>query len=242
MWAVARGPAHPRTIEAAFHLIEGLMFNGNFEDANLFAHTLWEIIHTNNHVDNDIPGDKLQEYVATAAYLLAQAIYRLDESGGLPPEEKQTAGEEAIARARQSLEIRTQLFGAESRSVATAMGVFAAVLDFFSDGGDDEALRLNEQAIVIFLRVDGISSPDVAACENNLGLAYYQRATRVRHDIKRYTANMELALPHLREASSIYRAINHVDAANRASGNVIVIEEDLRQTRAVIAAVTTTRS
>ena len=43
LWAMARGPAHPHTIAAAFHLIQSLTLNNEFVDAELFARTLWEI-------------------------------------------------------------------------------------------------------------------------------------------------------------------------------------------------------
>ena len=98
MWALARGPAHPMTIDAAFILINALLHNKEYEDAEFYARTIWEIIHTNKHRDNDIPGEQREEYVANAADLLAQAIYRWAKSGGIPPEEKQQAAEEAIAR------------------------------------------------------------------------------------------------------------------------------------------------
>ena len=236
LWAMARGPAHPSTIDAAFFLIEGLLHNNEYEDAHFFAHTLWEIIHTNNHVDNDIPGDKWQHYVAMAAHLLAQAIWRLAESGGIPPEEKQKAGEEAIARARQSLDIYTQLHGAECQNAGNAMGGLASVLDYFDDGGDNsEVPRLYEQSITIHARVTGRTSVDVGESEFNFGLAYYQRASKAHavQDLDRNQANLELALPHFREAARIFTAIKQTDLANEALRNVADIEERLRFVRAI---------
>ena len=214
LWAIARGPAHPSTIDASFFLVECLQLNQKVEDAHLFAHTIWEIIHTNNHVDNDIPGEKVQGYVATAAYLLARAIYRLDQSGGLPPEEKQKAGEEAIARARQSLEIRIQLYGAEHGLVATASTVLASALDYFTDCSNDEALRLQKQAIEIFRRVEGNLSANVASSVNSLGVTYYNRAQNSLDDVENYKAALELALLHFRESAGIFRAMNHMDDAD----------------------------
>ena len=231
LWALVRGPAHPSTIEAAFYLIDCLIQNAEYDDAYHFAHTLWEIIHTNNHVDNDIPGDKRQTYVAKAADLLAQATYRLAASGGIPPAEKQKAGEEAIARARQSLEIRTQLFGTESEHVAVAMGRLASVLAHFEDDGDDEVVRLYEQSIVIHGQVYGLTSVNVGAGERNLGNVYHRRSTKAyaANDLDQHVANLELALPHYREAARIYGAVNHVDMADMALRNVVDIEEKLRR-------------
>ena len=239
MWAMARGPAHPSTIEAAFYLIEDLLHNNEYEDAHLFAHTLWEIIHTNNHVDNDIPGDEREEYVATAAYLLSRATYRLAASGGIPPEEKQKAGEEAIARARQSLEIRTLQCGAESDLSAIAMVNLAEILNYFNDADDEnEVLRLFEQSNSIFIRVHGRLSMNVSLGEGKLANVYEKKAKRVlaANNFHQCMANLELALSHYREAERIYRAINQVHDANAASRNVIAIEEQMRLVTAARAA------
>ena len=233
LWAVARGPAHPSTIEAAFYLIDALLHNKEYEDAEFYARTLWEIIH------NDIPGDIRQTYVAMAAFLLSQAIYRLAESGGIPPEEKQKAGEEAIAHARQALEIRTQLHGAESEHVAIAMGVLANSLDYFSDGGDDEVLHLYQQSIAIHSRVQGSTSMNVAVSEKGLGNFFVERAERARvaHDPDRLVTNLELALPHFREAARISAANNLFENASVVLRNVADVEENLRQIRIARAAV-----
>ena len=236
LWAVARGPAHPSTIEASFYLVECLQLNKKVEDAHLFAHTIWEIIHTNNHVDNDIPGENVQDYIATAALLLASAIYRLDESGGLPPAERQKAGGEAVARARQSLEIRTRLYGAENGLVATAMSVLAEVLDHFTAYCNDEALRLHEQATVIYRLTLGNLSFNLASCINSQGVANYHRAQHTFNDLERYTAHLELALVHFSEAAEIYTAINHVDYADKALKCVHMVERDLQQARTLPAA------
>ena len=232
MWAMARGPAHPSTIDAAFYLIDGLLHNKEYEDGYHFAHTLWEIIHTNNHVDNDIPSDKRQEYVAKAAELLARTTNLLARSGGIPPEEKQEAGEMAIARARQALEIYTQLHGAESESVAVSMGGLANVLSSFgSSCYDDEVVRLFEQAIAIHGQVYGRMSLNVGIIERNLGHVYCDRAEKAHaaYDWGREQANLELALPHFREAARIYRAVGHVDKADSTARCVSSLEKRLHQ-------------
>ena len=237
MWATARGPAHPLTIEATFYLVDCLLSNKEYEDAHLFAHTLWEIIHTNHHVDNDIPNDipadKRQRYFACAAGLLAKAILHLARSGGIPPEEKQKAGEVSIARARQSLEILTQLFGTESEIVSISMSLLADVLDYFSDFRDDsEVFRLYEQAIAISTRTDGVTSESVGTMEYSLGSAYSKRAERAQadNDLERYVVNLELALRHFRETTRIYRALNCMDQeeAHEALRAVTNSEERLR--------------
>ena len=238
LWAMARGPAHPSTIDAAFYLIDSLLLNKEFEDAELFARTLWEIIHSNNHVDNDIPAYKRPLYVTKAADALAQAIYRLAESGGIPPEKKQKAGEMAIARARQSLESSTRLYGTEDGLTASAMYGLAQILDFFNNTDDDEILRLFEQSIAIFTRVDGHKSQNVAVSENSLGSAYKKRAIRASEimDLERSVANLELALVHFREAAQIHRTNNNVVHATQSLKSADGIEEHLRKIKIARAA------
>ena len=111
------------------------------------------------------------------------------------------------------------------------MGLLASVLDYFNDVDDDEVPRLHEQAKVIFTRVDGTLSPNAVTCERNVGLAYGRRANRAAtaNDLDRYVANLELALPHYREAVRIYRAINHMDMADEFAREVVRVEEELRR-------------
>ena len=49
------------------------------------------------------------------------------------------------------------------------------------------------------------------------------------NDMDRCVANLQLALPHYREAARIDRANNHVDGGDQALCNVADIEEKLRQ-------------
>ena len=155
------------------------------------------------------------------------------QAGGIPPEGKQKAGEEAITLARKALEIHTQLYRTESNRVAADMRVLADVLDYFNDVDDDEVLRLYEQSKAIYRRVECSSSLNVAVGENNLGSAYRTRADRAHaaNDLDRCMANLELALTHLREAVRIYMAINHVDKAAESLRHVARIEENIRKIR-----------
>ena len=239
MWALARGPAHPSTIDAAFLLIDGLLFNNENEDAHTYAHALWEIIHTNNHVDNDIPADKREAYVAMAAFLLSQAIYWFSMSGGIPPEEKQKAGEEAIARARQSLEIRIQENGAGSLVTAPAMVGLADVLSHFNDTNEEnEVLRLFEQSLAIFTRINGRLSMNAGIGESKFADAYIKKSKNAfaANELDQCVANLKLALPHFREAAQIFRGINCMDKANQALSDISTTEMHLRLVTATRAA------
>ena len=228
LWAMNQ-MRNPGSIYAAFALIQSCIHNGEYEDAEHYArHAMFMI---NDMADNFIPSDQRPKFLAEGSYYLAQAIYRLALAGSIPPAEKQKAGEEAIALARQALELRTQVCGAESNQVAGAMLTLADVLNHFNNVDDDQVLRLYEQSTAIYSRVEGSSSPNVAASEGNLGNVYSSRANKAQaaNDLDRCTANFELALTHLREAVRIYRAINHVDSAEGNLRTVVEVEEKLRQ-------------
>ena len=234
-------PTDVGAIDAALFLIQSCINNNEYVDARLYASTLYEII--NHKHDNKIPDAQRQRYIATGASFLSEATLRLAKDGGIPPEEKQKAGREAIALARKALEIHTQLHEINSDDVANDMLTLAEILDHFNDDDDDEVLRLYEQAKTIFARLQGDSSLNVATAENKLGDTYYRRAGRAHaaNDLGREMANLELALPRFREAIQIYRAVNRLDGADRASKCFDLAEDCLRQnTISRTAAETTT--
>ena len=235
LWAMNH-MRNPGSINAALHLIQSCIHNDKYEDAEHYArHAMFMI---NDMTDNFIPSEQRPQFLADGSYYLAMAIHHLARTGGIPLEEKRKAGEEAIASARQALEIHTRLHGTESSEVANDMDILADVLDFFNDVDDDQVLRLYEQSIAITSRVQGSSSINVAAAEGNLGIAYKNRARRAvaANDPDRCMINLELALPHLREAARIYRDNNHVDSANMNQRTVTEIEELMRRVRIAITA------
>ena len=229
---------HPPAIRASFAVIESCGFNKELFDAALYARTLWETIALSR--DSHIPDHQREQFTARGAWELARAILNLAEHGGMPAEEQQGAGVEAIMLARRALEINTQQRGAGSKEVAGDMGTLADVVVFFNDVDDDEVPRLYEQSIAIYTRVEGNSSSNVAACENNLGIVYEKRAKRAYniHDLDRTVVNLELTLPHYREVVRIFRAINRVDSADHVASVVVKLEELLRQVVATRAATT----
>ena len=239
LWAMGRGPAHPKTITAAFQLIESLIHSQKYADAEKCAFNLWDILNTNNHVDNEIPAGERQSYIARGAQYYAQATFRLAESGGIPANEKQKAGEEAITLARRAMEINTQLYGSDCEKVAFSMQVLAQALGCFINPDLDEISRLYERAIAIFSRKEGPLSVNAAASTCNLGSLYRQRAFAAvkANDLDRQKVNPELALPLLRESVRIFRAINHAGRADQILASVAAAEEDLRENRVARAAV-----
>ena len=227
MWAMNH-MRNPKMLNTAFTLIQSCIHNGEVKDAALYAHTAYEMVVNDN--DGIIPSDQRQLLLARGSYWLSLATLKLAESGGIPPAEMQKAGEEAIKLARKALEIHTQLEGTESVRVAEDMAAIADALCYFNNVDDDEILRLYEQANASYRRVEGSTSVNVATCEFNLGTAYETRANRAHsaNDLDRCMANLELALPHYREAARIYRANNHGDRADRALRNVAQVEQNMQ--------------
>ena len=241
LWAMNH-MRNPNSIDAALGLIQSCLHNEEYEDAEHYArHAMFMI---NEMTDSFIPADQRPRFLADGSYWLSRAIYHLAKAGGIPPGEKQKAGEEAIALARQALRLHTRLHGTESDRVANDMVVLGDALGYFNDVDDDEIIRLYEQAIAILSRVEGSSSVNVAVGEERLGVAYTNRAegALAARDLDRCLANFEMALPHYRDAARIYRINNHVDSANVALHNVARVEEVIRQVRTARAATATTRS
>ena len=237
MWA-AGYMRHYGMLNAAGPLIDALLSNGEYEQAALIARTAYEMII--NDTDNIIPEDKRQEFIAGGARHLAQATLGLAQCGGIAPDQKEKAGEEAIALARKALEIDTQL---HSHQVAIDMGILADLLKRFNGVDDDEIFRLYEQAIATYSRVQGSSSLNVAVCEYNSALTYGSRAADAEkaNDLNRQVVNLELSLTHFREAERIYRAINRLEDAVKPAHYIAIIEEELRSVRAHLVASAATR-
>ena len=229
---------HPKTIEVSFALIEVLMFDNELDKAHLIAGMVYE--QTTHPMTNDIPEELQQPLLAEGSCYYARATLSMAQAGGIPPEEEQKVGEEAIALARKAVQIDTHLHGTESLRVANDMATLASVLDHFNNVDDDEILRLYERAMATYRRLEGNMYLGVAGGETSLGCAYYKRADRAEDagDLDRCVINGELAATHYREAARIIRAINHVDTAEPIATLAAEIEENMRQIRTSITATT----
>ena len=220
---------NPGSLASALALIQSCIHNKKYEDAESYSrHAMFMI---NDRTDNLIPEDVRPPFVADGSYLLALSILRLTMNGGIPPEEKQKAGEEAITLARQALEMHTQLGGTETVAVAGDMGALADGLEYFNNVDDDEILRLMQQAIAIYSRLEGNLSINVALRLNSLGNTFVNRANRAEaiHDMDQCIVNLQLALLQYREAAHAYRAINHIDNADDILRTIILIEANIQQ-------------
>ena len=229
---------HPPAIHASFAVIESCGRNKEYFDAAIYARTVWETITLSR--DSHIPDNLRERFTARGAIELARALWQLAAHGDMPAEEQKKTGVEAIMLARRALEINIQLFGADSEDTAIFMGTLADILDYFHDNDDDEVTRLYEKAIAIHTRLQGSLSVNVGIGKFNLATLYYNRARRARaaHDLDRCIANLDLAILCNVEAAPIFRAINHVENANKAARNIIEIEGWLQQITAERAAAT----
>ena len=229
---------HSPAIHAGFAVIESCMHNKEYFDAVLYARTTWETIILSR--DSHIADIEREEFTAHGAIMLAKALRAFAQDGGMPADEQQEAGREAMTLARRALEIHTQLHGLESFQVANDMLILGSVLDYFNDVDDDEVLRLCDQAKAIYARVQGSFSVNVAVCEKNKGIAYNERAERALavYDLDRCIVNLEQALPHYHEAARIFRTINHVERADEAARDIDKIEERLQEVMSLRTAAT----
>ena len=219
---------HPHAIEASFRLIELCIVNGEYFDAELYARVLWETLTLSKNIS--ITDDQLQLYIARAAHELAKTSTMLAKKGGIKQEKLQAAGKEAMTLARKALEMKTQQHGLEHVEVATSMNTLSDVLSFFNEVGDDEIPRLLEQSIAIYARLQGRISANVAAGEFFLATVYHERAKRAEFGdfMEKHATNWELSLPHYREASRIYRALNYVEKADSVAREADSVEEILQ--------------
>ena len=227
---------NPGSIRAALMLIQSCLSNREFEDAHNYArHAMFMI---NDMTDNFIPSDQRSEFLADASFELARTIFCWARVGGIPPEGKQKAGEEAIELARQALKIHNQLHGTHNNRVANAMNTLADVLDYFNDVDDDEILRLREQAISLIGRLEGRSSYNVAMGVRSFASDYHTSAERAyaANDEDRCIINLEQALPHYREATRIFRVLNDMESADKILPDITMVEENLQKLRRVRAA------
>ena len=70
----------------------------------------------------------------------------------------------------------------------------------------------------------------MATIQNNLGATYNSRAIEAQdiNDMDQCVVDLDLALFHVRDAARIFRAINHVDMADKTAQAADDVEECLR--------------
>jgi hypothetical protein len=158
----AYDPVHPQVQEAAGMLVSSLIKQGDLFNAERFADQTYANLR-------DIKNGMNQkgEEVAEGAYNLADVLLRQDD-GDLIKAEK---------LARESLLIRTRLYGSNYQSVGRSCMLLSRILmiqDKDKDG--DEPKELLERSLAIYLENEGPDGPNTAVGNIFISQFYYQLA------------------------------------------------------------------
>jgi hypothetical protein len=157
----AYDPVHPQVQEAAGMLINSLIRQGDLFNAERFADQTYQNLRD---VKNGM--DQRGDEVAMGAYNLADVILRQDD-GDLIKGEK---------LARESLLIRTRLYGSNYPSIGMSCTLLARILMNKGKLGD-ETKELLERSLAICFENEGLDGPNTAAGNISIGLFHYTLAT-----------------------------------------------------------------
>jgi tetratricopeptide (TPR) repeat protein len=188
----AYDPVHPQVQQAAGILINSLIQQGDLFNAQRFAEQTYQNLR-------DIKNGMNQEgeEVATGAYNLADVI-RLQDDGDLIKAEK---------LARESLLIRTRLYGSNHHRTGRSCTILAKILMNKGKFGD-ETKELFERSLVIFVMNEGPDGPNIALGNIEIGNFYYHLAmTQSTISIKR--TQLLLAKSYAEEAVRIETKIHN---------------------------------
>jgi hypothetical protein len=189
--AEAYNPVHPKVQSAAGTLIECLIHNGDWYDAERYSQvTLDSLRDPANNADQN------GEEVALGYYNLAKVTNRL--AVDLKKAEK---------LARESYRIRLQLYGNDHQLLGFSSSLLATILSSQDNLGED-TLKLHEHALAIFIRNERPDGINTASTNANLGGLYQKRYLAERQlgtDIRK--KNLRAAKGYLSEAVRIYTKI-----------------------------------
>jgi tetratricopeptide (TPR) repeat protein len=211
--AVTYNPVHPKVQEAASWLIDCLIYKKDFEHAETFAQlTLESLKDPGNGLDQQ------SEAVAKGYYDLGHVIYQ--QKGDLVKAEK---------LARESLRIRTRLFGGDHGQVGIPCGLLARILQDQGKLGI-ETKELFERCLAIEIKNFGSEGFSTAASNINLGSFYHLQAeaslsTGIRKEL------LSLSLSKLKEALRIYTKLFGQDYPNavQASSQLSIVTRKLSE-------------
>jgi tetratricopeptide (TPR) repeat protein len=156
----AYDPVHPQVQQAAGILISSLILQGDLLNAARFAEQTYANLRD---VKNGM--DQEGEEVAMGAYNLVDVILRQDD-GDLKKAEK---------LARDSLRIRTRLYGSNHRSIGTNCLLLGRILLKQVKYGD-ETKELFERSLAIFVMNDGPDGAITAAGNITISQSHYKLA------------------------------------------------------------------
>jgi hypothetical protein len=201
----AYDPVHPQVQEAAGIMINILIKQGDLFDAERYAQVTY-----GNLRDKKNGIDQGSEVVAVGAYNLANVIYR--QKGDLI---------KAEVLARESLRIRTLIYGSDYYGVAVSCDLLAGILMTQGKLGD-ETRGLLERYLALSISNHGPDGKYAAVANSNLGSLCCRLAWKENTvDLKRM--QFLLAKTHYVEALRIYSKIdgpthpNTIDASSRLS-------------------------
>jgi tetratricopeptide (TPR) repeat protein len=192
--AIAYNPVHPKVQEAAGLLIECLVYKDDLHNAaERFAEaTLDSLNDPGNGLDQE------SEEVAKGYYNLTNVIS--EQEGDLV---------KAEMLLRESLRIRTRIFGYDHVNVGLTYGLLARILDS-QDNMGDETMELLERDHAIIIKHEGSDTPNTAISNLNLGVFYNQLAGK-QQVAQRYVDYLCLSKPTFEEAVRIYTMIFGLD-------------------------------
>jgi tetratricopeptide (TPR) repeat protein len=211
--AIAYNPVHPKVQDAASSLIECLVHKGDFEHAETFAQlTLESLKDPGNGLDQQ------SEAVAKGYYDLGDAIYR--QKGDLVKAEKLV---------RESLRIRTRLYGDDHARVGLSCSVLAQILQTQSKLGN-ETKELYERCLAINIKNFGSEGINTAASNSNLGTFHHRQAEEsLSAGIRK--EYLSLSVSKLKEALRIYTKLFGPDYPNtvKASSLLSIVTRKLSE-------------
>jgi tetratricopeptide (TPR) repeat protein len=200
--AIAYNPVHPQVQEAAGTLIDCLMHKGELYDAERFSQlTLDSLKDPANEVDQE------SEAVAKGYYNLGNVLKKQKED---------VVRAEMLAR--ESLRIRTQLYGNDHPHVGNSIGLLAEILRKQGNLGN-EVKEMFERSLAIDVKQQGPDGVNTSIGNKNLGVFHDQLAeTDLSTDERK--EHLRLSVSYYTEALRINANIfgpDHHDTINAAS-------------------------
>jgi tetratricopeptide (TPR) repeat protein len=196
--------------EAAGILIDILIMKGDLYDAERYAQVTYS-----NLRDKKNGIDQESKAVAVGAYNLANVIY--EQKGDLVKAEE---------LARESLRIRTLIYGNNESTVDVCYDLLANILNAQGKFGN-ETRKLYERSLAISIRYEGPDGFNTAIGHYNIATFYHKLANiQPTVDLKR--AQLLLAKSHFVEVRRIRSKIDgptHPNTINVSSWLTIVLRE-----------------
>jgi tetratricopeptide (TPR) repeat protein len=211
--AIAYNPVHPKVQNAASTLIECLIYKGDFDNAETFAHmTLDSLKDPGNSLDQQ------SEAVAKGYYDLGLVIYQ--QKGDYVKAEKLV---------RESLCIRSRLYDAHHQRVGVNIGLLASILQAQGNLSCDTQ-ELYEHALAIDIRNFGSEGVNTAISNYNMGIFYHLRA-QVSQTAETKKDNSQLSEFKYKESLRIYTVVYGPDHSRtiKVSSQLSIISRELSE-------------